>query len=235
MTLPALPFRCRCGSASGHLLGRRAALALAVGGAGALAQPAAARAQALPRTPESALHRLLRGNGRYATGNIESLDRDTAILRRGTLGQQKVFAAVLACTDLAEPVDLIFDQTIGSVRTAKTPGNVVTKDAVARLEYAATGLGATALLVLGHSGCATIAAAIKAHPPLDTPGPYAALARAVFEGRGDPVFTAQLNALAQASILTQRSRPIAGLVAAGRLAVVAAYFDARTRRVITSS
>ncbi len=234
MPLPAFPFRCRCGAPGVPLLGRRAALALAVGGAGALAQPAA-RAQVLPRAPEAALHRLLRGNNRYATGNIESLDRDTAILRRGTLGRQKVFAAVLACTDLAEPVDLVFDQTIGSVRTAKTPGNVVTKDAAARLEYAATGLGATALLVLGHSGCATIAAAIKARPPLDRPGPYAALARAVFEGRGDPVFTAQLNALVQAAELARRSQPIAGLVAAGRLAVVAAYFDAKTGRVITSS
>lgn len=191
--------------------------------------------QDAPMTPSAALARLASGNDRYAANDVETLDEDTAILREGTLGQQRVFAAVLSCTDLAVPVDLVFDQPIGQLHVVKTPGNVATADAIAALDYAATGEGAAAILVLSHSGCAAIATAIRAKPPIGKPGPYAALARAVYEGRGDPAVTARINALVQAAALVERSKPIAQRVQSGKVALVGAYFDAATGRVAAVS
>lgn len=238
MAIPTFPLGCGCRT---PLLGRRAALALAAGvvggGVGVLAPPAHAQgvAASRPTSPAAAMRRLMRGNNRYATNNVETLDEDATILRQGTVSQQPVFAAVLSCTDLKQPVDLIFDQPIGEVHTVKTPGNVVTPDVLATLEYAVSGQGAVAVLVLAHSGCATIAAAIKARPEFGKPGPYAALARAVFEGRGDPVITARINALVQAATLFETSKVIARRVAGNQITLVGSYFDAATGRVATAA
>jgi carbonic anhydrase len=181
------------------------------------------------------LRSLLDGNNRYATNDIETFDEDTRILRDGTVSKQPVAAAVLACTDLAEPVELIFDQAIGRIRTVKTPGNIVTRDAIATLEYAVSGLGAAVIVVLSHSGCAAVAAAIKARPPLGKPGPYAAFAPAILEGRGNPVFTARVNALIQVAILRDQSKEIAARLDARTLSLVGGYFDAESRRVAIAS
>jgi carbonic anhydrase len=174
---------------------------------------------------------LLDGNNRYATNDIETFDEDTRILRDGTLSKQPVYAAVLSCTDLAEPVELIFDQAIGRIRAVKTPGNIVTRDAIANLEYAVSGLGAAVIMVLAHSGCATIEAAIKAHPALGKPGPYAAFAPAILEGRGNLLAAARINALIQVAILRDQSKEIAARVDARTLTLVGGYFDADSHRV----
>ncbi len=235
MAIPSFPLGCGCRTPP---FSRRAALALAagvVGGGVAALAHAQGVAASRPASPAAAMRRLLRGNNRYATNNLETLDEDATILREGTVTQQPVFAAVLSCTDLVVPVDLIFDQPIGQVHTVKTPGNVATPDAAATLEYAISGQGAVALLVLAHSGCATIAAAIKARPEFGKPGPYAELARAVFEGRGDPVITARINALVQAATLFETSKVIARRVASGQITLVGSYFDAATGRVATAS
>ena len=227
------PWRCGCcAPPAARGLGRRAAL---VAGAASLLAPRA-RAQSLPPPPKQgspavAMDRLLRGNTRYANDDVQSLDQDTTIIGSGTVIQQPVFAAVLACTDLAVPVELLFDQPVGSLHTVQTPGNVVTADAAASLDYAVSGQGAAAVLVLGHSRCAAIAAAVRAKPAPGKPGPYAAFARAIFEARGDATTAAHFNALIQATILARTSATIANRVRAGRLALVAAYFDASTGRV----
>ncbi len=181
------------------------------------------------------LQDLLAGNERYVNNDLESFDEDTTILGGGTVSRQPVLAAVLTCTDLAEPPELIFDQPVGRIHTVKTPGNAVTHDAVASLEYAVSGLGAAVVMVLGHSGCATIAAAIKDRPAFGKPGPYADFARAVLQGQGDPVVTAQINTLVQVGAFAQASKPLAARVRAGGLAIAAGYFDAGTRRVATAS
>lgn len=186
-------------------------------------------------TPAEALTRLAEGNERYAQNNVETLDEDTRILREGTLGAQSVFAAVLSCTDLAPPVELIFDQPIGRLHVVKTPGNIASAQAIATLEFAVTGQAAAAIVVMGHSGCAAIAAAIKAHPAIGRPGPYEALARAVYEGQGNPLVTTRINALVQAATLIDGSKLIAGRVRDGSVTLIGAYFDAATGMVATAS
>src|SRR6476660_9611611 len=123
-------------------------------------------------TPDAALHALLAGNQRMVANQPTSIDHDLTILREHTVDKQEPFAGVLACADSRVPVELIFDQTIGHLFVTRVAGNMVTPEVIAGLEYGVAVLGVKVLLVLGHSGCGAVKAAMKA----DTvPGQISAL------------------------------------------------------------
>ena len=69
---------------------------------------------------------------------------------------------MLACADSRVPVELVFDQSIGQIFVARVAGNIVTPEIIASLEYGAAVLGIRALLVLGHTNCGAVKAAMKA-------------------------------------------------------------------------
>jgi carbonic anhydrase len=72
----------------------------------------------------------------------------------------------------------IFDAGLGELFVVRIAGNVLNDDALASIEYAASHAGAPLLVVMGHTHCATMAAAAE-HPegqPL-TPNMHALLAR----------------------------------------------------------
>jgi carbonic anhydrase len=60
------------------------------------------------------------------------------------------------------PVELVLDQTIGHIFVARVAGNIVTPEIVASLEYGVAVLGIKVLVVLGHSSCGAVKAAMKA-------------------------------------------------------------------------
>ena len=78
-----------------------------------------------------------------------------------TLEKQEPFAAVLSCSDSRVPVEVVFDQTIGQLFVTRVAGNIVTPEIVASLEYAAAVLGTNTILVMGHSRCGAVTAAIQ--------------------------------------------------------------------------
>jgi carbonic anhydrase len=57
--------------------------------------------------------------------------------------------------------ELLFDQGPGDLFVMRVAGNIVTPDLLASLEYGAQFLGAPLIMVLGHSGCGAVDAAIK--------------------------------------------------------------------------
>ena len=63
--------------------------------------------------------------------------------------------------DSRVPVEVVFDQTIGQLFVTRVAGNIVTPEIVASLEYAAAVLGTHTILVMGHSGCGAVTAAIQ--------------------------------------------------------------------------
>ena len=112
--------------------------------------------------PDAALQELLAGNQRFAANQLTSIEHDLAILKEQTVGKQEPFAAVLACADSRVPVELVFDQTIGHIFVTRVAGNIVTSEIIASLEYGVAVLGVKTLLVLGHSNCGAVKAAMKA-------------------------------------------------------------------------
>ena len=181
--------------------------------------------------PEEALQEMLAGNRRFLTGRTNAHRRDLAMLQK-TVEKQQPFAAVLSCSDSRVPVEVVFDQTIGQLFVTRVAGNIVTAEIVASLEYAAAVLGTNTILVMGHSRCGAVTAAIEG---TSVPGqigklfPY--IEPAVAEAGPDLDATIRANARLQTARLRQASPLLNAMVAEGTLKITTGHFDIRTGAV----
>jgi len=186
-------------------------------------------------TPDAALKELLAGNGRFAANQLTSIEHDLAILKEHTADKQEPFAAVLACADSRVPVELIFDQTIGHIFVARVAGNMVTPEIIATLEYGVAALGVKVVLVLGHTSCGAVKAAMKN----DTvPGQisvlYKHLRPAVEKSGGNLDKAIALNAEHQAELLRTSSTVVKDALKGGKLKVESGVYDLATGKVSLS-
>jgi carbonic anhydrase len=109
--------------------------------------------------PADALKRLMEGNARYAANTPN--ERDFSSGRAARALTQHPIAAILSCADSRVAPELLFDQAPGDLFVVRVAGNVVTPDLLASIEYGTQFLGAPLIMVLGHSSCGAIDAAIK--------------------------------------------------------------------------
>ncbi len=185
-----------------------------------------------PLTPDAALRALMTGNERFDHNQLTSLEHDVRILRENTVEKQEPFAAVLACADSRVPIELVFDQTIGHIFVVRIAGNIVTPEIIASLEYAVAVLGVKVLLVLGHTGCGAVKAAMKADP---VPGQISALYQhiqsAVEHSGGDFGKAIANNARFQANLLRTSSTVVRDALKAAKLRVEFGVYDLGTGKV----
>jgi carbonic anhydrase len=185
--------------------------------------------------PDAALQELLAGNQRFAANQLTSIEHDLTILKEHTVGKQEPFAAVLACADSRVPVELVFDQTIGHIFVTRVAGNIVTPEIIASLEYAVAVLGVKTLLVLGHSSCGAVKAAMKADTvPGQISSLYSHLRQAVEQSGGNFDKAIEGNAKIQAELLRTSSTVIRDAVKAAKLNVEAGVYDLATGKVTLS-
>jgi carbonic anhydrase len=210
-----------------------AATGAALGGGTASSIFGAGRAHAQTTlTPDDALKTLMDGNARFRTNKLTSFQVDLTILAQKTAEKQEPFAAVLSCADSRVPVEILFDQTIGHVFVVRVAGNVATPEIVASLEYGAAVLGTRLLMVLGHSACGAVTAAIAGKAvPGQISALYAPLRPAVDQAGPAPDATIRANARIQAGLLGKASPVLADLVAGGKLKIVAGHYDIGTGEV----
>ena len=109
--------------------------------------------------PAEALQRLMDGNARYAANAPN--ERDFSSGRAARAQVQHPIAAILSCADSRVAPELVFDQGPGDLFVVRIAGNIMTPDLLASLEYGVQFLGAPLIMVLGHSGCGAVDAAIK--------------------------------------------------------------------------
>jgi carbonic anhydrase len=186
-------------------------------------------------TPDTALQELLAGNQRFAANQLTSIEHDLTILKAHTVDKQEPFAAVLSCADSRVPVELVFDQTIGQLFVTRLAGNIVTPEIIASLEYGVVVLGIKALLVLGHTNCGAVTAAMKADAvPGQISALYQHLRKAVEQSGGDLNKAIAANAGIQADLLRTSSPVIRDASKAGKLKVEAGVYDLGTGRVTLS-
>lgn len=211
--------------ASGVIVGVAAQL-----GSGLIAPP---RSQAQSRlTPDDAVQELLAGNQRTVANQLTSLEQDLVVLREHTVDKQEPFAGILACADSRVPVELVFDQTIGQLFVTRVAGNMVTPEVIAGLEYGVAVLGIKALLVLGHSGCGAVKAAMKTTAvPGQISALYQHLQPAVARSGGNIDLAIEANAQVQADLLRRSSPVIREAIKTGQLRVEAAVYDLATGKV----
>jgi len=177
-------------------------------------------------SPSAALDELMAGNKRFTSGKMTGHEQDMAILKQHTEEKQEPFAAVLSCADSRVPVELVFDQTIGHIFVARVAGNLITPELIGSLEYGAAVLGTKVILVLGHSNCGAVKAAIQGKA---VPGQISSLfphiQPAVDQAGPDLVATIKANAKYQASLLSKASTVISEMVKANSIQVTAGYYD----------
>lgn len=131
-------------------------------------------------TPADALSRLQEGNRRFAkawvsasgTGTprqrmqkLNAIWNDNCQIDPAALAQdQKPSAAILSCADSRVDPSWIFASGSGELFQVRIAGNTVFNDAIASMEYAVSVLGTPLLLVMGHSACGAVKAAMASNP-----------------------------------------------------------------------
>jgi carbonic anhydrase len=109
--------------------------------------------------PDAALERLMQGNARCVAHAQQQ--KDCAARRTGLVSAQRPIAAIVSCSDSRVAPELAFDQGPGDLFVVRVAGNFVSDDGLASLEYAVKFLGVPLLMVLGHSDCGAVAAAVQ--------------------------------------------------------------------------
>jgi carbonic anhydrase len=105
-------------------------------------------------TPQRALEMLEEGNARFVQGNM--LERDLMQQVEATGEGQFPFAAIVGCIDSRASNEVIFDQGIGDIFSARVAGNFVNDDMLGSLEFACAAAGAKLIVVVGHTECGAI-------------------------------------------------------------------------------
>jgi len=77
-------------------------------------------------TPEAALAELKAGNARFVAGH--PLKRNLLEDVRATASGQYPVAVVLSCLDSRKPIEIVLDQGIGDIFSARVAGNVLNED-----------------------------------------------------------------------------------------------------------
>ncbi|WP_109301917.1 carbonic anhydrase family protein [Aquimarina sp. AU474] len=105
-------------------------------------------------TPQIAVQLLKEGNQRFQ----ESIKADRNLLEQvsDTKSGQFPFATILSCIDSRVSSELIFDQGIGDIFSARVAGNFVNEDILGSMEFASKLAGTKLVLVLGHTACGAV-------------------------------------------------------------------------------
>lgn len=193
-------------------------------------------------TPDQALEKLKAGNARFvAMKEVEpnlSSDRLLAVARG-----QKPFVGVLGCVDSRVPPELVFDRGLGDVFDARIAGAIADDAAVGSLEFGVDEFGVPLLVVLGHSKCGAVTAAVKALKAGEggSPGKIGAIVDpitpVVKEMKATGVSDDQLiNAAGKEVVRRGEAALVASPVLkerldSGRLKVVGAFYDLDTGKV----
>ena len=111
---------------------------------------------------QSALvERLIEGNRRYLTSAQSLGDVSPAVRERTASEGQQPCAIVICCSDSRVLPESIFSAGIGELFVIRVAGNVLDRHQLGSIEYAAEHLGCRLILVLGHTGCGAVHAALE--------------------------------------------------------------------------
>ena len=99
--------------------------------------------------------RLEAGNKKY----IEIVDKRR--LKATADNGQQPFAIVVCCSDSRVIPEQIFGAEIGDIFVIRVAGNVLDRHQLGSIEYAAGHLDCNHIIVLGHTGCGAVTAALS--------------------------------------------------------------------------
>ena len=203
-------------------------------------------------TPESVLQFLKEGNQRFVTGR--RLTRDLARQVDATAAAQYPMAVVLSCIDSRSPVELIFDMGVGDAFVIRIAGNVAKEKVLGSMEFACAVAGARLVLVMGHTSCGAVKAAVELFETGNTASKATGcehldslineIQKSIVPGtkpHGDWVTketkliyvddVAKRNVATTIAYIRSASRTLRELEASGKIAIHGSMYDIKTGRV----
>jgi carbonic anhydrase len=184
-------------------------------------------------TPATAWKTLKEGNERFVAGRPEHPNQ--SVERRASLasGQQPI-AAVFACADSRVAAELLFDQGLGDIFVVRTAGQAIDTAVLGSIEYAVAALNVPLVVVVGHSGCGAIKAAVGAVDDGAVPGGFVRdvverVAPSILVGRRDGLSSVdefeKRHVAETVAQLASRSTVIAERLAAGTLGIAGVTYQ----------
>lgn len=124
------------------------------------AEPVSAVQVEPPRvSPDEALGRLKHGNDIFARGGASIALPGVARMAELAKGQAP-FAVIVGCSDSRTAPELIFDCNLGELFVVRVAGSTVSQEGLGSIVYAVEHLKAPLVVVLGHTKCGAVGAAI---------------------------------------------------------------------------
>jgi carbonic anhydrase len=185
-----------------------------------------------PINPDEALKRLLAGNQRFVDGKGQKPNQSQMRLQETSVAQYP-FASILGCADSRVPSEIVFDQGLGDLFVVRVAGNVASQTAIGSLEFSTAVLGSQLIVVVGHSRCGAVVAAVKGDPLPGRIGVFVEeikpAVNRVKAKTGDLEENSIIaNVQYQAEKLAESSTILAGLIKEGKLKIVGGRYDLAT-------
>jgi carbonic anhydrase len=199
-------------------------------------------AEPVKMSPDAELGKLLAGNALFVKGKTQAPRRAPADFAPLAAGQ-KPQAVIVCCSDSRVPPEIFFDSGIGELFVVRVAGNVVGGTGVVvmgSIEYAVAELNVPLIIVIGHSQCGAVKAAVehineKESLPGAIDGLVELIKPAAAEAKGDPGIPLDNvileNVKQGVKILSTLDPIIAPRVKAGTVKVVGGVYDLTTGKV----
>lgn len=194
-----------------------------------------------PDRSDDALRLLREGNQRFIDG--KPMHPNTDVFRIADTGEhgQHPFAAILTCADSRLGVERLFDRGMGDLFVVRVAGNVGDANQAGSIEYACEHLGTQVVVVLGHTRCGAVKAAVDGVQAgknigslLDNIAPAVTATRTAHPHlSGSELVDAAVKQNVWQSVedLMKGSAMLRGMVERGQVKVVGAVYDVTTGRV----
>ncbi|MCX6600507.1 MAG: carbonic anhydrase [bacterium] len=184
---------------------------------------------------DEALARLRDGNARFVASEPQAWNAGSERRQELAAVGQHPIACIVTCSDARVPPEILFDQSLGDLFVVRLAGNVVTPEVAASVEYAVEHLRVPVVIVLGHTHCGAMQAALEAGDR-ETAGPMGALLarlrRAIESVRAKGFAEAELyeaaineNARLGAEELLRSSRVVDEAAQSGRVTLLSAVYN----------
>lgn len=116
-------------------------------------------------TAQQALEKLKEGNKKYLDASTGLGDISKAVRAETFKNGQHPYAIIVTCSDSRVIPEEIFGAGIGELFVIRVAGNVIDNHQLGSIEYAADHLGCKLVVILGHTNCGAVGAAMGAGDP----------------------------------------------------------------------
>jgi len=192
-------------------------------------------------SPKQILTLLQEGNLRFSEGKWSQKYFRHQV--NATSSGQFPMAVVVSCIDSRISSEIIFDANLGDIISIRIAGNVICREIIGSIELSLRELGAKVVVIMGHSNCGAVNAAIQSltadniHTITEKIRPSVIKAEAVSDAEtvGTEIFVAEVtrfNVENSIQTMLDQSNYIQHEYNSGRIAVVAALYNTSTGQVI---